>query len=87
MARIVKWLSLKQPEKQRVLGLETEAEYRARWISIRVLYFTGFVMFLAFGIVATGVWPYLKSVMSCVLSDGRKISDYMISVTVGSIYE
>ncbi|XP_001659803.2 major facilitator superfamily domain-containing protein 8 isoform X1 [Aedes aegypti] len=61
MARFNQWISLKQPDKQRVLGLETEAEYRARWISIRVLYFTGFVMFLAFGIVATGVWPYLKS--------------------------
>ncbi|XP_062564493.1 major facilitator superfamily domain-containing protein 8-like isoform X3 [Armigeres subalbatus] len=61
MTRFNRWISLKQPDKQRALGLETAAEYRARWISIRVLYFTGFVMFLAFGIVATGVWPYLKS--------------------------
>ncbi|XP_055528938.1 major facilitator superfamily domain-containing protein 8-like isoform X2 [Wyeomyia smithii] len=61
MAQFLKWISLKQPEKERILGLETQAEYRQRWISIRVLYFTGYLMFLAFGIVATGIWPYLKS--------------------------
>ncbi|XP_055620049.1 major facilitator superfamily domain-containing protein 8-like isoform X2 [Toxorhynchites rutilus septentrionalis] len=58
---MVKWLALKQSEKDRLLGLETEVEYRQRWISIRVLYFTSYLMFLAFGIVATGIWPYLKN--------------------------
>uniref|UniRef100_A0A1Q3FSD9 Putative transporter/transmembrane protein n=2 Tax=Culex tarsalis TaxID=7177 RepID=A0A1Q3FSD9_CULTA len=58
---MVKWITLKQSDKDRSLGLETGAEYRQRWISIRVVYFIGFLMFLAFGIVATGIWPYLKS--------------------------
>lgn len=58
---MVKWISLKQSDKDRSLGLETSAEYRQRWISIRVVYFIGFLMFLAFGIVATGIWPYLRS--------------------------
>ncbi|XP_055591497.1 major facilitator superfamily domain-containing protein 8-like [Uranotaenia lowii] len=61
MASLVKLISLKQPEKERVLDLETEAEYRERWISIRVLYYMGFLMFLSFGIVATGLWPFLTS--------------------------
>ncbi|XP_058838025.1 major facilitator superfamily domain-containing protein 8-like [Topomyia yanbarensis] len=61
MAQLLKWISLNQPEKERVLGLETAAEYRQRWISIRVVYFIGYLMFLAFGIVATGLWPYLKT--------------------------
>lgn len=55
-------LRIKQPEEDRLLGLETESEYRQRWISIRVIYYTGFVVYLAFGIVTTGIWPYLRSV-------------------------
>ncbi|XP_055620047.1 major facilitator superfamily domain-containing protein 8-like isoform X1 [Toxorhynchites rutilus septentrionalis] len=55
------WLRIKQPEQNRSLGLETESEYYLRWTSIRVIYYTGFVVYLAFGIVATGIWPYLKS--------------------------
>ncbi|XP_058458936.1 major facilitator superfamily domain-containing protein 8-like isoform X3 [Malaya genurostris] len=61
MEHILQWISLNQPEKERVLGLETATEYRQRWISIRVVYFVGYLMFLAFGIVATGLWPYLKT--------------------------
>lgn len=43
-------------------GLETESEYRERWISIRVIYFTMFLMSLGFSIIITGVWPYLDKV-------------------------
>ncbi|XP_055594757.1 major facilitator superfamily domain-containing protein 8-like [Uranotaenia lowii] len=54
-------LSLEQPEEDRKLGLETPAQYRERWISIRIMYYAGFLIFLAFGIVATGIWPYISS--------------------------
>ncbi|XP_055596935.1 major facilitator superfamily domain-containing protein 8-like [Uranotaenia lowii] len=40
-------------------GLETGPEYTARWNSIRVIYYTMFLMSLGFSIILTGVWPYL----------------------------
>ncbi|XP_065171155.1 major facilitator superfamily domain-containing protein 8-like isoform X2 [Atheta coriaria] len=40
-------------------GLETEAEYKERWFSIYIIYFTMFLISLGFGIILTGVWPYL----------------------------
>ncbi|CAA9997064.1 unnamed protein product, partial [Nesidiocoris tenuis] len=40
--------------------LETEAEHHERWASIRIMYFTVFLMSLGFSIVITGVWPYLN---------------------------
>lgn len=43
-------------------GLETEREYAERWLSIRIIYFTMFLMSLGFSIVITGVWPYLLKV-------------------------
>lgn len=58
---IGKFVSLKQPENDRALGLETPSEYRERWISIRVMYYNGFLIYVAFGIITTSVWPYLKS--------------------------
>ncbi|CAH0586745.1 unnamed protein product [Chrysodeixis includens] len=39
--------------------LETPQEYRERWRSVYVIYFTMFQMSLGFSIVLTGVWPYL----------------------------
>lgn len=62
MSVLGKVFTLKQPESDRLLGLESASEYRERWISIRVIYYMGFVIYLAFGIVATSMWPYLKSV-------------------------
>ncbi|XP_052129011.1 major facilitator superfamily domain-containing protein 8, partial [Frankliniella occidentalis] len=41
-------------------GLETDQEYAERWMSIRIIYFTIFLMSLGFSIVITGVWPYLQ---------------------------
>ncbi|XP_062564494.1 major facilitator superfamily domain-containing protein 8-like isoform X4 [Armigeres subalbatus] len=58
---IGKLFSLKQSESDRQLGLETASEYRERWISIRVMYYNGFLVYVAFGIITTSVWPYLKS--------------------------
>uniref|UniRef100_A0A336LTZ4 CSON004721 protein n=2 Tax=Culicoides sonorensis TaxID=179676 RepID=A0A336LTZ4_CULSO len=43
-------------------ALETADEYKARWISIRIIYFTMFLMSLGFSIILTGVWPYLQKV-------------------------
>lgn len=42
--------------------LESHTEYRKRWRSLYVIYFTTFLMALAFSIVITGVWPYLDKV-------------------------
>lgn len=42
--------------------LETPQERRARWNSIRIIYFTMFLMSLGFSIILTGVWPYLDKV-------------------------
>lgn len=43
-------------------NLETAQEYKERWRSIYVVYFTMFIMSLGFSIVVTGVWPYLNSI-------------------------
>ncbi|XP_017772587.1 PREDICTED: major facilitator superfamily domain-containing protein 8-like [Nicrophorus vespilloides] len=40
-------------------NLESDEEYKERWFSIYVIYFTTFLMSLGFSIVVTGVWPYL----------------------------
>lgn len=44
--------------------LETEVEFKRRWLSVLVIYFTIFLMTLGFGITLTGVWPYLDKVNS-----------------------
>lgn len=43
-------------------ALETEVEFKRRWMSVFVIYFTIFLMTLGFGITLTGVWPYLDKV-------------------------
>lgn len=43
-------------------SLETETEYRQRWHSIRIIYFTMFLMSLGFSVVLTGIWPFLDKV-------------------------
>lgn len=43
-------------------ALETAAEYKERWTSIRIIYFTMFLMSLGFSIILTGIWPYLIKV-------------------------
>lgn len=45
-----------------VLLLETEAEKRERIFSLRIIYFTMFLISLGFSIVLTGIWPYLDRV-------------------------
>uniref|UniRef100_A0A182TET7 Major facilitator superfamily (MFS) profile domain-containing protein n=1 Tax=Anopheles melas TaxID=34690 RepID=A0A182TET7_9DIPT len=51
---------LKKPSKNDLDdGLETAAEYTERWTSVRIIYYTMFLMSLGFSIILTGVWPYL----------------------------
>lgn len=42
--------------------LETEDDKRMRIKSLRIIYFTMFLMTLGFSIILTGVWPYLDKV-------------------------
>ncbi|KAJ8943334.1 hypothetical protein NQ318_000549 [Aromia moschata] len=39
--------------------LETPQQYKERWRSIYIIYFTMFLISLGFSIIVTGVWPYL----------------------------
>ncbi|XP_068149117.1 LOW QUALITY PROTEIN: major facilitator superfamily domain-containing protein 8 [Drosophila tropicalis] len=41
-------------------GLETLEQYHLRWRSVRIIYFTMFLMALGFSIILTGLWPYLN---------------------------
>lgn len=45
-------------------GLETLEEYKQRWRSVRIIYFTMFLMALGFSIILTGIWPFLNKVGS-----------------------
>ncbi|XP_058129615.1 major facilitator superfamily domain-containing protein 8-like [Anopheles ziemanni] len=59
MDQLRKYL-LKKPKANDMLdGLETEIEYTERWTSVRIIYYTMFLMSLGFSIILTGVWPYL----------------------------
>lgn len=42
--------------------LETDEEKRDRVLSLRIIYFTMFLISLGFSIVLTGIWPYLDKV-------------------------
>lgn len=44
--------------------LETENEKKVRLLSLKIIYFTMFLMTLGFSIILTGIWPYLDKVMS-----------------------
>lgn len=43
--------------------LETDDEKRARLLSLKIIYFTMFLMTLGFSIILTGIWPYLDKVI------------------------
>jgi len=43
-------------------GLERLEDYIQRWRSIRIIYFTMFLMALGFSIILTGIWPFLSEV-------------------------
>lgn len=48
-------------------SLETEKEKKERFWSLRIVYFTMFLISLGFSIVLTGIWPYLDKV--CISSN------------------
>lgn len=56
------WYRWSQPPSLHEDGIETISEYRMRWRSIRIVYFTIFLMILGYSIIITGVWPYLNKV-------------------------
>ncbi|XP_062129736.1 major facilitator superfamily domain-containing protein 8 isoform X2 [Drosophila sulfurigaster albostrigata] len=41
-------------------GLERLEDYIQRWRSVRIIYFTMFLMALGFSIILTGIWPFLS---------------------------
>ncbi|KAL7732400.1 hypothetical protein ACLKA6_004375 [Drosophila palustris] len=41
-------------------GLERLEDYIHRWRSVRIIYFTMFLMALGFSIILTGIWPFLS---------------------------
>ena len=53
-------------EKKPII-LETDEEKRDRMWSLRIIYFTMFLISLGFSIVLTGIWPYLDKVCNMVL--------------------
>lgn len=45
--------------------LETDEEKRTRQLSLKIIYFTMFLMTLGFSIILTSIWPYLDKVGQC----------------------
>lgn len=43
--------------------LETPEERKMRLLSLKIIYFTVFLMTLGFSIILTGIWPYLDKVL------------------------
>lgn len=43
--------------------LETDEEKKTRLLSLKIIYFTMFLMTLGFSIILTGIYPYLDKVL------------------------
>lgn len=43
--------------------LETDDEKKTRLLSLKIIYFTMFLMTLGFSIILTGIYPYLDKVL------------------------
>lgn len=52
----------KNGNQGQIQALETESEKKERFRSLRIIYFTMFLISLGFSIVLTGIWPYLDKV-------------------------
>lgn len=59
-------------------GLESLDDYKQRWRSIHIIYFTMFLMSLGFSIILTGIWPFLTAVR-VIVSNSIPNSDCYIS--------
>ncbi|XP_032290420.1 major facilitator superfamily domain-containing protein 8 isoform X2 [Drosophila virilis] len=53
-------LEIKQMPAELDDDLETLEDYTQRWRSVRIIYFTMFLMALGFSIILTGIWPFLS---------------------------
>lgn len=51
------------PENPAMKAIETEQERKERLLSLKIIYFTMFLISLGFSIILTGIWPYLDKVM------------------------
>lgn len=49
-------------KEKKTIVLETDEEKTNRMWSLRIIYFTMFLISLGFSIVLTGIWPYLDKV-------------------------
>lgn len=62
-------ISLENGTAQKTNGalrlLESEQEKKERMLSLKIVYFTMFLVSLGFSIVLTGIWPYLDKVRTC----------------------
>ncbi|XP_063909140.1 major facilitator superfamily domain-containing protein 8 [Zophobas morio] len=56
--------------------LETEQQYKERWRSIYIIYFTMFLISLGFSIIVTGVWPYLDKLDP---TAGKEFMGYIVA--------
>lgn len=64
--------------------LETEEERRDRMWSLRIIYFTMFLISLGFSIVLTGVWPYLdkvsiENIILFLMEEGTSVDCYNVA--------
>lgn len=73
--KMVKWINEKNKPPPQFMddNLETEQEYRQRWRSIYIIYFTMFLISLGFSIIVTGVWPYLDKVSCFMYADTEQV--------------
>lgn len=55
--------------------LETENEKKTRMLSLKIIYFTMFLMTLGFSIILTGIWPYLDKVTNDLFNNYLKIKN------------
>lgn len=74
--KAAKWVREKTKPSEKIFtdSLETEQEYRERWRSIYVIYFTMFLISLGFSIIVTGVWPYLDKVSLLITIENDSVS-------------
>ncbi|XP_070502562.1 major facilitator superfamily domain-containing protein 8-like [Chironomus tepperi] len=68
--------SLDAEASNKVQILETPEERRVRQLSLKIIYFTMFLMTLGFSIILTGIWPYLDKLDK---NAGKEFMGYIIA--------
>lgn len=64
---------------KQVPTLESDKEREERFCSLRIIYFTMFLISLGFSIVLTGIWPYLDKVCVTFTSTFTNIKLFLFS--------